>query len=293
MISEAEELAILSLIHGNPQKWVSLSARHLQVYGGTVTPKGLVVQPGHTQSHRDTDESKIGDEMMRSSSTKEDDSIIPQWMNDVISRVTSLGVTYPKYTPGEGEGEKEGEESLAVHVQPEHFEANHVLLNRYSPGQGIMPHLDGSSYSPLVVILSLGSALPIHFWRKTTRGRLTAENAVHTVYLEPRSLFLFSKELYHEFMHGISETSEDTISIASIASIASLPYDSQEIDHNDDKIDEQIDHGYPKPVANASLLSQDFKSILSGKSSISLSRSSPRYSLTIRYVKPVSSTTET
>ena len=33
---------------------------------------------------------------------------------------------------------------------------NHVLVNEYLPGQGIMAHKDGPMYSPHVIILSLG-----------------------------------------------------------------------------------------------------------------------------------------
>ncbi|XP_057864425.1 alkylated DNA repair protein ALKBH6 homolog isoform X1 [Cryptomeria japonica] len=34
---------------------------------------------------------------------------------------------------------------------------NHVLINEYLPGQGIMPHQDGPAYFPVVAIISLGS----------------------------------------------------------------------------------------------------------------------------------------
>ena len=38
---------------------------------------------------------------------------------------------------------------------------DHVLINEYLPGQGIMPHRDGPNYAPYVITASLGSdALP-------------------------------------------------------------------------------------------------------------------------------------
>ncbi len=44
--------------------------------------------------------------------------------------------------------------------------ANHVLVNAYLPGEGIMPHEDGPLYHPAVCILSLGSPAILRFWRK-------------------------------------------------------------------------------------------------------------------------------
>jgi alkylated DNA repair protein alkB family protein 6 len=40
---------------------------------------------------------------------------------------------------------------------------NHILVNEYLPGQGIMPHQDGPLYHPVVAILSLGSPALMHF----------------------------------------------------------------------------------------------------------------------------------
>ena len=38
-----------------------------------------------------------------------------------------------------------------------HQRPNHVIMNEYLPGQGIMPHEDGPSYHPVVATISLGS----------------------------------------------------------------------------------------------------------------------------------------
>ncbi|KAK9818464.1 hypothetical protein WJX74_005791 [Apatococcus lobatus] len=43
---------------------------------------------------------------------------------------------------------------------------NHVLLNAYPPGSGIMSHQDGPLYDPCVCILSLGCPATMHFKRK-------------------------------------------------------------------------------------------------------------------------------
>ena len=41
---------------------------------------------------------------------------------------------------------------------------NHVLLNKYRPGDGIMPHKDGPAYFPYVCILSLHTGLILNMW---------------------------------------------------------------------------------------------------------------------------------
>jgi alkylated DNA repair protein alkB family protein 6 len=41
---------------------------------------------------------------------------------------------------------------------------NHVLLNKYRPGDGIMPHKDGPAYFPFVCIISLNSGIILNIW---------------------------------------------------------------------------------------------------------------------------------
>ena len=43
--------------------------------------------------------------------------------------------------------------------------ANHILVNRYGEGVGIMPHSDGPLYHPHVAILSLGSSCLFDFYQ--------------------------------------------------------------------------------------------------------------------------------
>ena len=40
---------------------------------------------------------------------------------------------------------------------------NHLLINVYPPGVGIMPHFDGPLYQSKVVVLSLGGPAIINF----------------------------------------------------------------------------------------------------------------------------------
>ena len=47
---------------------------------------------------------------------------------------------------------------------------NHVLVNSYAPGQGIMAHEDGPIYFPCACIVSLGEAAIMRFHRKLPEG---------------------------------------------------------------------------------------------------------------------------
>ncbi len=49
-------------------------------------------------------------------------------------------------------------------VFPDDEPPNHVLLNEYTLGQGIMPHKDGPLYEPLVAILSVDGPAMLCFW---------------------------------------------------------------------------------------------------------------------------------
>ena len=42
---------------------------------------------------------------------------------------------------------------------------NHMLVNGYSPCDGIMPHTDGPAYHPEVACLNLGSNSLLAFWK--------------------------------------------------------------------------------------------------------------------------------
>lgn len=63
-----------------------------------------------------------------------------QWLTDICKRVASLGLFGDK-TP------------------------NHVLVNEYKPGEGILPHEDGPLYYPVVTNITLNSHAVIDFYR--------------------------------------------------------------------------------------------------------------------------------
>lgn len=48
---------------------------------------------------------------------------------------------------------------------------NHVLVNEYRPGEGIMSHQDGPLYAPAVAILSLGTPVVMRFTPHQKMGK--------------------------------------------------------------------------------------------------------------------------
>jgi alkylated DNA repair protein alkB family protein 6 len=71
---------------------------------------------------------------------------IPRWLHPLMERMHQDTRTYGPHPP------------------------NHVLVNAYSPGQGILPHQDGPAYWPGVCILSLAAPAVIRFRRKLADG---------------------------------------------------------------------------------------------------------------------------
>ncbi|XHF97913.1 hypothetical protein AWENTII_001488 [Aspergillus wentii] len=47
-------------------------------------------------------------------------------------------------------------DALGIFANAPHGRPNHVLINEYQPGQGIMPHEDGAAYHPLVATMRRG-----------------------------------------------------------------------------------------------------------------------------------------
>lgn len=87
-----------------------------------------------------------------------------------------------------------------------HQDANHVLINEYRPGQGIMPHLDGALFTPTITTISCGSHTVLEF----VKG-MDARTPVCNVFLEQRSLVILRNDLYKKFMHFIDERECDIL----------------------------------------------------------------------------------
>lgn len=89
-----------------------------------------------------------------------------------------------------------------------HQAPNHVLVNEYLPGQGIMPHKDGSAYYPIVCTVSLGSSLCLDIYGSNEDG--TRENQTRARILqEPRSLLITTGDIYYNYFHGIADSTDD------------------------------------------------------------------------------------
>lgn len=100
--------------------------------------------------------------------------------------------------------------------------ANHVLVNEYLPGQGIMPHTDGPLFHPVITTISLGSHTVLNFYDRLDSDEVDAEDSQLSsvkqrqkklsVLLEPRSLLVVKDDLYHKHLHSIDELKSDEIS---------------------------------------------------------------------------------
>ncbi|XP_077141877.1 putative RNA/DNA demethylase ALKBH6 [Ranitomeya variabilis] len=98
--------------------------------------------------------------------------------------------------------------------------ANHVLVNEYNPGEGIMPHEDGPLYYPTVTTISLGSHTLLDFYlpisgpgseEENQAARTEEQRHVLSLLLEPRSLFILREDLYKSHLHGIRPVTQDTL----------------------------------------------------------------------------------
>jgi alkylated DNA repair protein alkB homolog 6 len=112
-----------------------------------------------------------------------------------------------------------------------HQRPNHVLVNEYRPGEGIMPHEDGAAYAPVVATVTLGGYGVLDLWPKQAapgdegepeEGRPASESQiggededqgerepVARLLQEPRSLLVTTGTAYTAFLHGIAAQETD------------------------------------------------------------------------------------
>ncbi|GIJ84371.1 hypothetical protein Asppvi_003214 [Aspergillus pseudoviridinutans] len=106
--------------------------------------------------------------------------------------------------------------SLGIFAGAPHGAPNHVLVNEYCPGQGIMPHEDGAAYYPLVATVSLGAPIVLDLYPKPGLSNDGNHNLVggarqpqYRILQERRSLLVTRRSIYTDFLHGIAETRKD------------------------------------------------------------------------------------
>jgi len=109
-------------------------------------------------------------------------------------------------------------DKLGIFNDAPHQAPNHVLVNEYRPGQGIMPHEDGAAYYPLVATVSLGAPIVLDIYNKHAKDDPAAKigDAASTenppryrILQEERSLLVTRGKMYTDFLHGIAETTRD------------------------------------------------------------------------------------
>jgi alkylated DNA repair dioxygenase AlkB len=101
---------------------------------------------------------------------------IPQWGRRLADRMLADGVTDAPF--------------------------DQMLVNEYTPGQGIAMHRDYAPFGRTVVSLTLLSACVMDF-RHVATGRR------ESLLLEPRSLLVLSDEARYEWEHGIAPRKRD------------------------------------------------------------------------------------
>lgn len=117
--------------------------------------------------------------------------------------------------------------------------ANHVLVNEYLPGQGIMAHFDGALFHPVICTISCGSHTILRFHESNSERDNTTndppnlngpindhidstDSADHDrdnekpkivcqLLIERRSLLILKDDMYEKYLHSIDETPNDLI----------------------------------------------------------------------------------
>uniref|UniRef100_A0A8C1PMT3 AlkB homolog 6 n=1 Tax=Cyprinus carpio TaxID=7962 RepID=A0A8C1PMT3_CYPCA len=95
--------------------------------------------------------------------------------------------------------------------------ANHVLVNEYKPGEGIMPHEDGPLYHPTVTTLSLGSHTLLDFYKPVCQTQSETPQTEESrdmlsLLVQRRSLLILQDDMYKFYLHGIHGVCEDILS---------------------------------------------------------------------------------
>ncbi|KAK7938323.1 hypothetical protein WMY93_001649 [Mugilogobius chulae] len=118
---------------------------------------------------------------------------IPEWLQTYCDKISSLGAFSGKT-------------------------ANHILVNEYKSGEGIMPHEDGPLYHPTVTTISLGSHTLLDFYKPISGNLQEAESPqteenrfVFSLLVKPRSLLVLQEEMYKTLLHGIQGREEDLL----------------------------------------------------------------------------------
>ncbi|XP_070500454.1 alpha-ketoglutarate-dependent dioxygenase alkB homolog 6-like [Chironomus tepperi] len=98
-----------------------------------------------------------------------------------------------------------------INIFPPNCHANHILLNEYKAGEGIMSHFDGPMFFPTISTLSIGSHCVLEFNKPPKEDEKYEIVKELKVLVEPRSLLILKDNMYTDYMHSISEIKEDDL----------------------------------------------------------------------------------
>ncbi|XP_054908898.1 alpha-ketoglutarate-dependent dioxygenase alkB homolog 6-like [Poeciliopsis prolifica] len=127
---------------------------------------------------------------------------LPDWLQSCCEKVSSLGVFGGKT-------------------------ANHVLVNEYKPGEGIMAHEDGPLYHPRSAP-SAWARTPWDFYRPVCSqdGPQTQQSRyLLSLLLRPRSLLVLQDDMYRQLLHGIQNRDRDPLTdrVANLSAAGARP----------------------------------------------------------------------
>ncbi|XP_033211180.1 alpha-ketoglutarate-dependent dioxygenase alkB homolog 6 [Belonocnema kinseyi] len=146
---------------------------------------------------------------------------IPSWLKKYVDKVSELNVFEESKKP------------------------NHVLINEYLPGQGIMAHSDGPLFHPIVSTISCGSHTLLDFYERLDTEKVEKPPKYEfSLLIEPRSLLFLQKDLYQNYLHSIQERSNDVISTKKLKNMnqCSKKYSDQDILERSTRISLTIRH---------------------------------------------------
>jgi len=131
---------------------------------------------------------------------------MPDWAEQTIERITPV-------------------ERLFSAGTEDHF----LHINKYIPGQGIDPHRDFQN-GPMTASVTLNSPGLLDFYYPSSQKATSSFEEVYedrqrryigSVWLEPRSLFIFTDVAFNVLWHGLQKVKTDTIP----ANVFNLPAD--------------------------------------------------------------------
>mmetsp|Transcript_16756 Transcript_16756/g.28418 ORF Transcript_16756/g.28418 Transcript_16756/m.28418 type:complete len:300 (-) Transcript_16756:72-971(-) len=166
-IDESTENALQELVDRS-SSWKQLKTRRLQCWGS------------FPSDHKDENGYQLT-------------AAMPDWLDTIIDELVRIGV-FDNFSDTTGNTDP---------CRP-----NNVLINQYSPCQGIIHHTDGPLYRDRVAVISLGSDCILSFRKKLTASEIGSEGVfagdVCSLVLRRRSLMIFEREAYTDYMHGIN-----------------------------------------------------------------------------------------